>query len=124
MALSPLGQEHRSVSQPSAPGSMHVRNGTYLRHVADKRGRDPCTEAPARLRGNSAFELVEQAARECVMLQPMPSVRGSNSCDYCRRFLGDGYVIAGGPESRKQFCSFACYDNWRQELPPCGADRS
>jgi len=34
------------------------------------------------------------------------------SCDYCRRYLANGRLIAGGVHDRRQFCSFVCYDRW------------
>jgi hypothetical protein len=35
-----------------------------------------------------------------------------NYCDYCRRYLANGRLIAGGVHDRRQFCSFVCYDRW------------
>jgi hypothetical protein len=35
-----------------------------------------------------------------------------NSCDYCRRYLANSRLIAGGVHDRRQFCSFVCYDRW------------
>jgi len=37
-------------------------------------------------------------------------------CDTCRRELGTAArLIAGGSDNRKHFCSFACYDVWKQD---------
>ena len=35
-----------------------------------------------------------------------------NSCDYCRRYLANRRLIAGGVADRRQFSSFVCYDRW------------
>ena len=45
----------------------------------------------------------------------MASVRpmdDRNSCDYCRSYLANGRLIAGGVHDRRQFCSIVCYDRW------------
>ena len=40
------------------------------------------------------------------------SMDDHNFCDYCRSYLANGRLIAGGVHDRRQFCSFVCYDRW------------
>jgi len=46
------------------------------------------------------------------MLAVVQSVNTQSSCDYCRSFMGNCRLIAGGPQDRRQFCSFVCYGRW------------
>jgi hypothetical protein len=41
-----------------------------------------------------------------------------NYCDGCGSFLANCRLIAGGVHDRRQFCSFVCYDRWREGRAP------
>ena len=61
------------------------------------------------------IQLSGRGPRRSVMRPSVRAFEDRNSCDYCRCYLANCRLIAGGADDRRQFCSFPCYDRWHAQ---------